>query len=569
MCRRSVRLQPDPGVRLSPEVTCVENVAQAFRPARARVGRAEARRHLGGPVVNDDQRNWIPGQDTGAGSVDSPIRYRSTPRAALRPSAIAQTISDCPRCMSPVAKTPGTLVIQSAVAAHRSPRCHRHTEVGDEPRLLGAGESHGEEDEIGREVEFRARHRLEGHAPVLASLRDAGRFELAHAAVLVADEPRRGHRVDTLAAFLVRGRHAEDLRPLRPWVVGGARVGRAGQDLELMHRSGALAMHRAEAVGAGVAAADDHDMLAGRGDEVVIRNHVAFAAAVLERQELHREMDALQIASRNRQVTCHRDTARQHHGVELRAQTVGADGPSGILAGAEHDALLLHDAEPAIEHGLLHLELGDAVAQQPADAIGPLEDRDEVSRLVQLIGRRQPRGSRSDDRHRLAGAQRRRGRGDPSFLDRALDDRQLDRLDRDRVVVDAQHARSLARRRTEAAGELGKVVGGEQAPDRGLPAVAIDEIVPVGDQVAERAALVTEGNAAVHAACALLLERCLRVEHIDLAPVAHSFGDGPRRLLGTCELDESGRFTHRKATGYGLQATSGYGLQAALERLFP
>ena len=36
------------------------------------------------------------------------------PRAALRPSAMAQTISDWPRCMSPAVNTPGTLVIQVA-----------------------------------------------------------------------------------------------------------------------------------------------------------------------------------------------------------------------------------------------------------------------------------------------------------------------------------------------------------------------------------------------------------------------------------------------------------------------
>ena len=38
-----------------------------------------------------------------------------------------------------------------------------------------------------------------------------------------------------------------------------------------------------------------------------------------------------------------------------------------------------------------------------------------------------------------------------------------------------------------------------------LPAVAVDEIVPVGDQVAERAALMAERDAAVHAARGLIL----------------------------------------------------------------
>ena len=86
-----------------------------------------------------------------------------------------------------------------------------------------------------------------------------------------------------------------------------------------------------------------------------------------------------------------------------------------------------------------------------------------VAGLVQLIGRGQARRARADDRDRLAGARRGRRRLDPAFLQRALDDRPLDRLDRDRVGVDAEHARAFARRRAEPAGELREVVGREQA----------------------------------------------------------------------------------------------------------
>src|SRR4029453_13514355 len=54
---------------------------------------------------------------SGAGSCDSPIKCSSMARAALRPSAIAHTMSDWPRCMSPAANTPGTLVIHRASRA--------------------------------------------------------------------------------------------------------------------------------------------------------------------------------------------------------------------------------------------------------------------------------------------------------------------------------------------------------------------------------------------------------------------------------------------------------------------
>ena len=58
-------------------------------------------------------------------------------------------------------------------------------------------------------------------------------------------------------------------------------------------------------------------------------------------------------------------------------------------------------------------------------------------------------------------------------------------------------------RRAQPAGELREVVGRVQALD-GLAALAAPrEVVPLRDQVAERAALVAERDAAVHAAAGL------------------------------------------------------------------
>jgi len=51
--------------------------------------------------------NWSRLSPVSYGSRVEPIRYWSTARAALRPSVMAQTTSDCPRRISPAAKTPG------------------------------------------------------------------------------------------------------------------------------------------------------------------------------------------------------------------------------------------------------------------------------------------------------------------------------------------------------------------------------------------------------------------------------------------------------------------------------
>ena len=82
---------------------------------------------------------------------------------------------------------------------------------------------------------------------------------------------------------------------------------------------------------------------------------------------------------------------------------------------------------------------------------------------------------------------------DPALVPGAVDDRVLDLLDRDRVALaDLEHAGGLARRRAQPAGELREVVRRVQLADRVVPAAAVDEVVPVRDQVPQRAAVVAE-----------------------------------------------------------------------------
>ena len=103
-----------------------------------------------------------------------------------------------------------------------------------------------------------------------------------------------------------------------------------------------------------------------------------------------------------------------------------------------------------VQHPLLHLEFRNAVPEQAADPIGFLEHRHRVPGSVQLVGRREAGRTGPDDGDLLARAHGGRLRRDPAFVERPLDDRHLDPLDRHRIVVDAEHARAFARRRTEA-----------------------------------------------------------------------------------------------------------------------
>jgi hypothetical protein len=99
--------------------------------------------------------------------------------------------------------------------------------------------------------------------------------------------------------------------------------------------------------------------------------------------------------------------------------------------------------------------------------------------------------------------------------------------------VDAEHAGTLARRRTHAAGELREVVRLVQAVERLAPLAAVDEVIPLRDQVVDRAAGghaadqfpgVAERDAAVHAARALLAEFLLLHVGMKLVPVADALG---------------------------------------------
>ena len=95
-------------------------------------------------------------------------------------------------------------------------------------------------------------------------------------------------------------------------------------DFELVHAFCALAMAGAEAVGAGVAAADDDHALAcgkdGAGgahrfEQRLFR--VALVAAILLRQELHGEVNALELAAGDGQVAGLLGAAAEKDGVEV------------------------------------------------------------------------------------------------------------------------------------------------------------------------------------------------------------------------------------------------------------
>ncbi|MDQ0814012.1 hypothetical protein QFZ63_005726 [Streptomyces sp. B3I7] len=214
-------------------------------------------------------------------------------------------------------------------------------------------------------------------------------------------------------------------------------------------------------------------------------------------------------------------------GVVPLAQVVRGDVAADLDAGAEAGALRAHLFDAAVDVPLLHLELGDAVAEQAADAVGALVDGDGVAGPGELLGGGEARRSRADDGDGLAGQALGDLRRDVTGVPRLVDDGDLDVLDGHGRLVDAEDARRLARGRAEPPGELREVVGGVQPLGGGRPVLAVGEVVPLRDQVPQRAAVVAERDAAVHAAACLLGDdREQRAGNVDLVPVPHPLLDG-------------------------------------------
>ena len=142
--------------------------------------------------------------------------------------------------------------------------------------------------------------------------------------------------------------------------------------------------------------------------------------------------------------------------------------------GDEFDAFGAHLLDAALDVALLHFEIGDAVAQQAADAVGLFEDGDGVPGARELLRGGEACGSGTDDGDAFTRAHGGRLRVDPAFGKGAIDDGLLDMLDGHGRFVDAEHARGFARRGAEAAGEFREVIGGVQLARRFAPSAAID-----------------------------------------------------------------------------------------------
>ena len=85
--------------------------------------------------------------------------------------------------------------------------------------------------------------------------------------------------------------------------------------------------------------------------------------------------------------------ARKHERIVVLEQPLGRHVDADMGAAMERDALRLHLLDAPVNVVLLHLEVGNAVAQQPAGFGELLEDMHVVPRARELLRAGKPRGS--------------------------------------------------------------------------------------------------------------------------------------------------------------------------------
>ena len=85
--------------------------------------------------------------------------------------------------------------------------------------------------------------------------------------------------------------------------------------------------------------------------------------------------------------------AREQNSVKFLAQILGGNVVADVRVRLKYHALGRHLLQAAVENMLFHLEIGYAVAQQSADAVGFLKKRHRVPRAIQLLRSRHSRRS--------------------------------------------------------------------------------------------------------------------------------------------------------------------------------
>ena len=245
-------------------------------------------------------------------------------------------------------------------------------------------------------------------------------------------------------------------------------------------------------------------MLATGEDRRVVQRRFLRIAAVLLWQEFHCKVNTGKLAARNGKVTGLLGAARHQHGIETVGKLLGTLGDADVGFIMEGNTLCFHLGNAAVDVVLFHFEIGNAVTHEAAHLAVLFKQVNSVAGPRKLLGCSKARRAATDNGNFLSRLFRSDFWFQPPLCPGAVNNGTFNGFDGDRIVIDIQRTRCFARCRTNAAGEFWKIVGGMKVARCFLPAVVVDQIIPVWNLVIDRATIVAIGNAAIHAACRLV-----------------------------------------------------------------
>ena len=258
-------------------------------------------------------------------------------------------------------------------------------------------------------------------------------------------------------------------------------------------------------------------------------------------QEVYRKAHTLRVVVFDVQgARFPRPAAQDHRVVFLQDRRIG------LRVQPEGYAFRFHQADPPFDGRLGQLHVRNAVHQQSAGPVRPLDYGHAVPEPVQQVRRRQAGGSAADDRAPLPCPLRRNPGSHPAFRETFFDQVQF--------VVPVGHsvirqvARFFAQRGAYPSREFREGRRLQQPLQRFLLLSAAQQVVPFRNQVVQRASEVrlAEGHAAVHAAGSLadpFLPRLLRMQ---VLIVRKAFLHIPERVFLPAVFHKSGCRTHNK-----------------------
>ncbi len=133
-------------------------------------------------------------------------------------------------------------------------------------------------------------------------------------------------------------------------------------------------------------------------------------------------MNSLQLAPGNLEIARLFGSACQHNRIEVAAQIIHGNVLSYLSVGDKLHTFGGHLIEAAVDDVFFKFELGNAVAEQSADAVGFFIDGDGVPCAAKLLCGGKSGGSGADDCDFLPAAKLWRFGPNPAFQECALDD---------------------------------------------------------------------------------------------------------------------------------------------------